>query len=51
MNLKFGEYWKISPKDLLKFYQKMLLENSIKSVVLKNFFIAKTYNTKCIWQV
>ena len=31
MNLKFGEYWKISKKDLLKLCQK--LENSVKTVV------------------
>ena len=31
MNLKFCEYWEISKKDLLKFYQK--LENSVKTVV------------------
>ena len=31
MNLKFGEYWKISEKDLLKACQK--LENSVKAVV------------------
>ena len=30
MNLKFGDYWKISDKDLLKFCQK--LENSGKTV-------------------
>ena len=31
MNLKFGEYWEISKKDLLKFRPK--LENSVKTVV------------------
>ena len=31
MNLKFGEYWEISEKKLLKFCQK--LENSVKTVV------------------
>ena len=30
-NLKFGEYWEINEKDLLKFWQK--LENSVKTVV------------------
>ena len=30
-NFKFGEYWEISGKDLLKFWQK--LENSIKTAV------------------
>ena len=29
--LKFGEYWEISEKHLLKFWQK--LENSVKTVV------------------
>ena len=37
MNLKFGEHWKISEKDLLKFCQK--LESLVKTVVWKqNFF-------------
>ena len=31
MNLKFGEYWKLSKKDLLKLCQK--LENPVKTVV------------------
>ena len=31
MNLKFGEYWEISEKDVLKRCQK--LENSAKTVV------------------
>ena len=31
MNLKRGEYWEISKKDLLKLCQK--LENSVKNVV------------------
>ena len=31
INLKFGEYWEISKKDLLKLCQK--LENSVKTVV------------------
>ena len=31
MKLKFGEYWEISEKNLLKFCQK--LENSVKTVV------------------
>ena len=31
MNLKFGEYWEISEKDLLKLFQK--LENSVKTLV------------------
>ena len=31
MNLKCGEYWEISKKDLLKLCQK--LENSVKNVV------------------
>ena len=30
MNSKFGEYWEISEKDLLKLCQK--LENSVKTV-------------------
>ena len=33
MNLKFGEYWEISEKDLLKLSQK--LGNSVKTVVWK----------------
>ena len=33
INLKFGEYWEISEKDLLKFCQK--LENSVKIAVWK----------------
>ena len=31
MNLKFGEHWEISEKDLLKICQK--LEHSVKNVV------------------
>ena len=31
MNWKFGKYWGISKKDLLKFCQK--LENSVKASV------------------
>ena len=31
MNLKFGEYWEISEKDLLKLCQK--LQNSVKIAV------------------
>ena len=31
MNLKFGKYWEISEKDLLKLCQK--LENTVKIVV------------------
>ena len=31
MNLKFGEYWEISEKDLLKLCQK--LENPVRTVV------------------
>ena len=31
MNLKFGKYWEISKKDLLKFYQK--LEYPVETVV------------------
>ena len=31
MNLKFGEYWEISEKDMLKLCQK--LGNSVKTVV------------------
>ena len=31
MNLKFGEYWEISKKDLLKFCPN--LENLVKTVV------------------
>ena len=31
MNLRFGEYWEISEKELLKFCQK--LENSVRTVV------------------
>ena len=31
MNLKFGEYWEISEKDLSKVFQK--LENSVKTLV------------------
>ena len=31
MNLKFGEQWEISEKDLLKLCQK--LENSVKTVL------------------
>ena len=30
MNLKFGEYWEISEKDLLKLYKK--LKNSVKTI-------------------
>ena len=30
MNFKFGEYWEISEKDLLKLLQK--LDNSVKTV-------------------
>ena len=35
MNLKFGENWEISGKDLLKFCQK--LENSVKTTVWKYY--------------
>ena len=31
INSKFGQYWEISEKDLLKFCQK--LENSVETVV------------------
>ena len=31
MNLKFGEYWEISEKDMLELCQK--LGNSVKTVV------------------
>ena len=30
MNLKFGEYWEISEKEMLKFCQK--LENWVKTI-------------------
>ena len=33
MNLKFGEYWEISEKDLLKLYKK--LKNSVKTIEWK----------------
>ena len=48
MNLKFGEYWEINEKDLLKLCQK--LENSVKPVVCKQngFVQQRTYNTKSI---
>ena len=39
MNLRTGEYWKISEKDLLKVCQK--LENSVKTMKVELPLIAK----------
>ena len=46
MNLKFGEYWEISEKDLLKFCQK--LENLSKNfgVKIELLFIGKDLQCK-----
>ena len=46
MNLKFGEYWEISEKDLLKFCQKLEKLRESFSVKIELLFIAKDLQYK-----
>ena len=46
MNLKFGEYWEISEKDLLKFCQKLEKSSKNFTVKIKLLFIAKDLQYK-----
>ena len=46
MNLKFGKYWEISEKDLLKFCQKLQKSSKNFCVKIKLLFIAKDLQYK-----